>query len=107
MIWMSEKIRCSVLRDTEVEVRGEAISFLFGSEKETYYLSEEAMTKLIGELSKSLYNKMASQIVHLERVKDAVIEERDKLLSRIDYEMNDHRQQVEEGKADWAVEENL
>ena len=103
---MSEHIMCSVLDADEVKMAGNAITFSFGSENHTYYLSEEAMMKLIREMAKSMYDGMASQIVHLERVKDAVTEERDKLLSRIDYEMNDHRQQVEEGKADWAVDEN-
>ena len=81
-------------------MRGDALTFSLGADKETYYLSEEAMVKLIEELGKALYNRMAAEIVHLER-------EKDELRSRIDYEMNDHRQQVEEGKADWAVEENL
>lgn len=96
---MKEHLMCSVLKEDEVAVRGNSITFTFASENHTYYLTEEAMMKLIGELAKGMYEGMASQIVHVER-------EKDELRSRIDYEMNDHRQQVEEGKADWAVDEN-
>ena len=74
---MTERIFCSMLFKDDVELKGSALSFTFGEQKHTFYLSDEALDKI-----------------------------RDELNRRRDYEMNEHRQQVEEGKADWAVDEN-
>lgn len=75
---MTERIFCSMLFRDDVKIEGHALTLSFSGENHTFYLSDEALDKI-----------------------------RDELNRRRDYEMNEHRQQVEEGKADWAVKENL
>lgn len=74
---MTERIFCSMLSKDNVVIEGNSLTFNVEGEKFTFYLTEEAFDSI-----------------------------RDELNRRRDYEMNEHRQQVEEGKADWAVDEN-
>lgn len=74
---MTERIFCSMLFKDDVELKGSTLTLSFSDEKHTFYLSDEALDKI-----------------------------RDELNRRRDYEMNEHRQQVAEGMADWAVDEN-
>ncbi len=74
---MTERIFCSMLSKDNVVIEGNSLTFNVEGEKFTFYLTEEAFDSIRNELNR-----------------------------RRDYEMNEHRQQVEEGKADWAVDEN-
>ena len=74
---MTERVFCSMLSKDDVKIEGSALTFSFGDDSHTFYLTDEALDKI-----------------------------RDELNRRRDYEMNEHRQQVAEGMADWAVDEN-
>ena len=73
---MTEQIFCSLLSKDDVKIEGKSLTFSIAENKYTFYLSEEAQSKIRAEFNR-----------------------------RRDYEMNEHRQQVAEGMADWAVDE--
>lgn len=73
---MTDHIMCSVLGKDDVKLSGNSLSLSFSNEIFEFFLSEEALDMI-----------------------------RDELNRRRDYEMNEHRQQVAEGMADWAVDE--
>ena len=54
---MSEKIRCTVLTKEDVSLKGHAITFDIYGEKDTFYLSRNAMLKLINQMSAYLSEK--------------------------------------------------
>jgi hypothetical protein len=59
---MSEKIYCTVLNPEDVKVEGDSLTFSIGGENVTVYLSEGAMSKVIGGLNTSLFEAMSKEL---------------------------------------------
>jgi hypothetical protein len=59
---MSERVYCSVLDPEDVTVKGDALTFSIGGENVTVYLSEGAMSKVIGGLNTSLFEAMSKEL---------------------------------------------
>lgn len=59
---MSERVYCSVLEPEAVKVEGDALTFSIGGENVTVYLSEGAMSKVIGGLNTSLFEAMSKEL---------------------------------------------
>ena len=64
---MSERVYCSVLEPEAVKVEGDALTFSIGGENVTVYLSEGAMSKVIGGLNTSLYKAMSKELEERQR----------------------------------------
>ncbi len=62
---------CTMVQGDEVEVKGSSITFKFAGDEHTFYLSPEAMKVLLEKLPGSLYDAMASENIHLQRIIDA------------------------------------
>jgi hypothetical protein len=67
MMTMSERVYCSVLDPEDVTVKGDALTFSIGGENVTVYLSEGAMSKVIGGLNTSLYEAMSKELEERQR----------------------------------------
>lgn len=90
MLWgmmrMSERVYCSVLEPEAVKVEGDALTFSIGGENVTVYLSEGAMSKVIGGLNTSLYKVMSKELEERQRtindLKDEINDVHDVLYGR-------------------------
>lgn len=65
---MSERVYCTVLEPEAVKVEGSSLTFSIGGENVTVYLSEGAMSKVIGGLNTSLYKAMSEELEERQRI---------------------------------------
>ena len=75
MRMMSERVYCSVLSPEAVKVEGDSLTFSIGGENVTVYLSEGAMSKIIGGLNASLYEAMSKELERRQNSIDALKDE--------------------------------
>ena len=74
------------MKAKDVTLSGNTIVFHAGTKDQSFCLSEEAMAKIASEMTKNLYERMASMIDNLEEAKWKFIKECDRLNSEIDTE---------------------